>query len=470
VILDERTIYIDDDCSVSTDPVLPLRVAAAAALHRAYISRDSLERMARETPEMPARWPEDARFLLTDLLLVGHAAIPVIEALDQLGLWHRMIPEWEPCRSKPQRNAYHRFTVDRHLCEAAAQAAALVDRVDRPDLLVLGALFHDIGKGYEGDHTEVGIQLVDRIGGRMGYSDDEVTVLTSMVRHHLLLPDIATRRDLDDEGTIRSVAIQVGNVETLELLAALTEADSIATGPAAWGAWRADLVNELVRRTAHSLRGGDVHEMKDAPFPTDEHRVLLARRELIIDGAGDTVTVIAPDRPGLFSRVAGALALNGVDVVHAVGHSEDGMAIEVLRVVSMFDNELNWPKVSGDIERAVDGKIALRARLAERARTYRSRPATAARAVEPKVVIDNHSSDVATVVEVVAPDGVGVLYRITTALLESDLDIVSAKIETLGSQVIDAFYVRDRKGAKIVDDQYLVEIERAILYALTVDL
>jgi [protein-PII] uridylyltransferase len=470
VILDERTIYIDDDCAVNADPVLPLRVAAAAALHRAYISRDSLERMARETPHMPAQWPDDARFLLTDLLLVGHAAIPVIEALDQLGLWHRMIPEWEPCRSKPQRNAYHRFTVDRHLCEAAAQAAALVDRVDRPDLLVLGALFHDIGKGYVGDHTEVGIQLVDRIGGRMGYSDDEVTVLTSMVRHHLLLPDIATRRDLDDEGTIRSVAVQVGNVETLELLAALTEADSIATGPAAWGAWKADLVNELVRRTAHSLRGGDVHEMKDAPFPTDEHRVLLARRELIIDGVGDTVTVIAPDRPGLFSRVAGALALNGVDVVHASGHSEDGMAIEVLRVVSMFDNELNWPKVSSDIERAVDGKIALRARLAERARTYRSRPATAARPVEPKVVIDNHSSDVATVVEVVAPDGVGVLYRITTALLESDLDIVSAKIETLGSQVIDAFYVRDRKGAKVVDDQYLVEIERAILYALTVDL
>ena len=250
----------------------------------------------------------------------------------------------------------------------------------------------------------------------------------------------------------------------------MTEADSIATGPAAWGAWKADLVNELVRRTAHSLRGGDVHEMKDAPFPTDEHRVLLARRQLIIDGVGDTVTVIAPDRPGLFSRVAGALALNGVDVVHASGHAEDGMAIEVLRVVSMFDNELNWPKVSGDIERAVDGKIALRARLAERARTYRVRPATAARPVEPKVVIDNHSSDVATVVEVVAPDGVGVLYRITTALLESDLDIVSAKIETLGSQVIDAFYVRDRKGAKVVDDQYLVEIERAILYALTVDL
>jgi [protein-PII] uridylyltransferase len=470
VILDERTIYVSDDHEVENDPVLPLRVALGAAQHRASVSRASLEQMARETPPMPSPWPDDARFLLTDLLLVGHPAIPVIEALDQLGLWHRMIPEWEPCRSRPQRNAYHRFTVDRHLCEAAAEAAALVDRVDRPDLLLLGALFHDIGKGYAGDHTEVGIQLVDRIGARMGYSDDEVAVLTSLVRHHLLLPDVATRRDLDDEGTIRSVAVQVGNVETLELLAALTEADSIATGPAAWGAWRAELVNELVRRTAHSLRGGDVQEMKEAPFPTDEHRVLLARGELIIDGVGDTVTIVAPDRPGLFSRVAGALALNGVDVVHASVHSEDGMALEVLRVVSMFGNEVNWPKVSSDISRAVDGKIALRRRLAERARTYGIRPAIAARPVEPKVVIDNHTSDGATVIEIIAPDGVGVLYRITTALLECDLDIVSAKIETLGAQVIDAFYVRDARGDKIIDTQYLGEIEQAILYALTVQL
>ena len=101
----------------------------------------------------------------------------------------------------------------------------------------------------------------------MGFSDDEVAVLTSMVRHHLLLPDVATRRDLDDDGTIRSVAVQVGNVETLELLAALTEADSIATGPAAWGAWKAELVNELVRRTAHSLRGGDVQRDEGCAVP-----------------------------------------------------------------------------------------------------------------------------------------------------------------------------------------------------------
>ena len=416
---------------------------------------------------MPEPWPDAARFLLSDLLLVGRPAIPVIEALDQLGLWHRLIPEWEPCRSKPQRNAYHRFTVDRHLCEAAAEAAELVDRVDRPDLLVLGALFHDIGKGYPGDHTEVGIELVDRITSRMGYPDDEVAVLTSMVRHHLLLPDVATRRDLDDGGTISSVAVQVGNVETLELLAALTEADSIATGPAAWGSWKAELVAELVGRTAHMLRGGSADELrKDAAFPTDQHRVLLSRRELVIQGENDTLTLVSPDRLGLFSRVAGALALNGVDIVHASVHSEDGMALEVLRVKSAFDSPLNWTRISTDIGRAVDGRLALRARLAERAEAYVGQRARSARPVASQVIFDNDASSSATVIEVSAPDGIGVLFRITQALMECDLDIVSAKIETLGAQVVDSFYVRDRTGGKVTEPEYLKEVERALLYAL----
>jgi len=332
---------------------------------------------------------------------------------------------------------------------------------------VLGALFHDIGKGYPGDHTEVGIGLVDAIASRLGYDEDEIAVLISMVRHHLLLPDVATRRELDDEGTIRSVAQQVGNVETLELLSALTEADSIATGPAAWGTWKAGLVAELVRRTTHYLRGDEVRSNADAAFPNEAQRAMLALRRLIVEGDGDTLTVVAPDRPGLFCRVAGALALNGIDVVNAAGHSEDGMAIEVIHAKSAFDAAPNWSKVCADVERAVEGRLAISARLAERAQTYRSRKVLSARPVRPRVVVDNFTSDNATVVEVVAPDGVGVLYRILTALLECDLDIVRAKIQTLGAEVIDAFYVRDRAGQKVEDTAYLTEIERAVLHALS---
>ena len=470
VVLEERTVRLAPTCNVAGDPAIALRVGLAAATQRAFIDRAALERMATEMPMMPKPWPDEARWLLTDLLMVGHPAIPVLEALDQLGLVHRMIPEWEPCRSRPQRNAYHRFTVDRHLFEAAAEAAKLVDRVDRPDLLVLGALFHDIGKGYPGDHVEVGIQIVDRIAARMGFADEEVAVLVSMVRHHLLLPDVGTRRDLDDDGTIRSVATQVGSVETLELLHALTEADSIATGPAAWGQWKAGLVAQLVRRTAHVLRGGDASEMVEVPFPTAEHRALLAERRLIVQGDAGTLTIVAPDRPGLFSRVAGTLALNGVDVVDASAHTEMGMALEVFRVKSVFGDEPNWRRVRADVERALAGRLALRARLAERARTYPAPKATNARPKAPRVVVDNHTSDLATVVEVEAPDGIGVLYRITQALLECDLDIVSAKVQTLGSDAIDAFYVRDGLGAKIEDHAYLAEIERAVLHALAGEL
>ena len=470
VVLEERTVRLAPTCNVAGDPAIALRVGLAAATQRAFIDRAALERMATEMPMMPKPWPDEARWLLTDLLMVGHPAIPVLEALDQLGLVHRMIPEWEPCRSRPQRNAYHRFTVDRHLFEAAAEAAKLVDRVDRPDLLVLGALFHDIGKGYPGDHVEVGIQIVDRIAARMGFAGEEVAVLVSMVRHHLLLPDVGTRRDLDDDGTIRSVATQVGSVETLELLHALTEADSIATGPAAWGQWKAGLVAQLVRRTAHVLRGGDASEMVEVPFPTAEHRALLAERRLIVQGDAGTLTIVAPDRPGLFSRVAGTLALNGVDVVDASAHTEMGMALEVFRVKSVFGDEPNWLRVRADVERALAGRLALRARLAERARTYPAPKATNARPKAPRVVVDNHTSDLATVVEVEAPDGIGVLYRITQALLECDLDIVSAKVQTLGSDAIDAFYVRDGLGAKIEDHAYLAEIERAVLHALAGEL
>ena len=142
-------------------------------------------------------------------------------------------------RSRPQRNAYHRFTVDRHLWEAAANASQLVDLVSRPDLLVLGALLHDLGKGYPGDHTEVGIELVQRARHRDSASPEhDVDVLVAMVRHHLLLPDVAMRRDLADPATIQLVAEQVGNQEVLDLLHALTIADSKATGPSAWGTGR----------------------------------------------------------------------------------------------------------------------------------------------------------------------------------------------------------------------------------------
>ena len=466
VVLRDGEVHLTADAQVGADPTLVLRAAAAAASAGVRIHRASLDRLAAEAAPPPEPWPDEVRRALVDLLLAGHRAIPVIEALDQLGLWVHVLPEWEAVRSKPQRNAYHRFTVDRHLIEAAANAAGLVARTDRPDLLVLGTLLHDIGKGFPGDHTEVGIELLATIGPRLGLPPADVATLQAMVRHHLLLPDVATRRDLDDTATITAVAEAVQDQRTLGLLAALTEADSLATGPAAWGRWKAELVRDLVRRVSHVLGGGTPEEVRD-DFPTAAHLELVAAGRQVLQGDGDRLTVVTPDRPGVFSRVTGVLALNGLDVLDAAVASVDGMALEVLKVESSFGPTISWDKVVGELASALEGRLALQARLAERARAYGGRRGAAPLLQEPpRVLVDNDASRAATVVEVHAPDSMGVLYRITRALSELDLDIVSAKVQTLGDRVVDAFYVRGPAG-KVEDPGMLVEIERALLHELS---
>jgi [protein-PII] uridylyltransferase len=336
--------------------------------------------------------------------------------------------------------------------------------VSRPDLLLVGTWLHDIGKGFPGDHTEAGMAVVEKIGARMGFPPDDVSVLVDLVRHHLLLPDMATRRDLRDPRTAELVAETVGRRDVLELLAALTEADSLATGPAAWSEWKAGLVRELADRAGHLLAGGTADAAPS--LVTEELRQLMEDRRLrvLVDGA--RVTVIAPDRPGLFARVAGALALHGLDVRSAAVGSERGMAVEVFDVQPAF-GEPDWARVSDDVSRAVAGRLAIDARLAERARAYGARrPSAAGGPAAPRVLVDNDASATATVVEVRAPDRIGVLYRITRALAECDLDVHSAKISTLGHEVVDAFYVCDQTGEKVMDAEHLRAIEQAVLAEL----
>ncbi|MAU02405.1 MAG: [protein-PII] uridylyltransferase [Acidimicrobiaceae bacterium] len=467
MFLEDGLIHLAASASFD-DPLAVLRCAQAAAGHEALLGRRSLERLAAEATPLPEPWPEEARRLFVDLLATGEPAVAVIEDLDQMGLFVPILPEWEPCRSRPQRNAYHRFTVDRHLLVAAAEAALLVDRVQRPDLLLVGALLHDIGKGYPGDHTEVGQELVATIAPRMGFPAADVDHLVAMVEHHLLLPDVATRRDLDDDGTIRSVADAVGDRQLLALLGALTEADSIATGPSAWSSWKAELVEELVRRVDHVLAGGEFDEADAGRFPDAEQRELLEGEGLVVRGDGSTLTVAADDRTGSFSKIAGVLALNGAGVVWAAAHSENARALSVFRVQGAFGEALDWEHIRRQVELALEGRLAVAARLGDRSRTYRTAP-TSARPAKPRVAVDNRTSVSATVLEVTCPDGVGVLYRITRAFAELDLDIVSARVQTLGSDVVDAFYVRDVSGSKIVDAEHLAEIELAVLRWIDVD-
>ncbi len=467
VVLRNGEVELAATADPSSDATLVLQTAVAAARHQCRIGRASLDRLADEVEGWPGTWPVGATDDLIALLLEGHRAIPVLESLDQRDLVARLLPEWAPVRSRPQRNAYHRFTVDRHLWEAAANAAGLVHRVTRPDLLVLGALFHDLGKGYPGDHTDVGMDLVRTVGPKLGLGPADVDILVTMVEQHLLLPDVAMRRDLTDAATIEQVATAVGTVEVLDLLHALTEADSLATGPSAWGDWKEGLVNELVARVRHVLGGGDVAEVTWRLFPDAETLAVMAAGELDIARRGDVITVVNPDVSGTFSRIAGVLSLHGLDVVTAQAHSDEGgMAASQFRIV-VPDGGINWRAVRSDLERALGHRLAIEARLAERAATYRRRRRTQAAAPgPPSVVFDDAASSNATVIVVRAVTRIGILHRISKALGELGLDIRHATVQTIGMEVVDTFYVR-ADGKLVTDAAYRKEIHRALLHAVT---
>jgi [protein-PII] uridylyltransferase len=463
VTIDE--VILIDGADITGDPSLALRLAAVAAEKNLPISRDALNVLGRKAPAPSVPWSDQLRGTLVRVLATGPPAIAALEALDQRRLLERYVPEWASVRNKPQRNPYHRFTVDRHLLEATANAATLAHRVHRADLLLLGTFLHDIGKGFPGDHTDVGITLVDEIGHRLGLPDEDVETLVTMVRLHLLLPDSATKRDLDDPATAERVAKEVGNRSTLELLAALVEADSLATGPSAWGTWKAGLVAELVERTNRLLAGEPAIE--PTPWVTDELRAIMdsvrTHGEPALSIEDPIVTVVATDHSGLLSEVTGVLALHGLNVRSATVSGEDEMAVEIFTVEPARGR---WPKVarlSDDLAAIMAGKLSIDAQLTERARTYRREPKfTRPNLVSTQVTVDNNASATATVVEVRAEDVVGQLHRITQALVDCRLDVISAKVSTFGAAVVDAFYVRDPNGGKVTDTHAIATLELTV--------
>jgi len=467
VLRDDEIVALAD--APMDDASLPLRVAAAAAQTGAPIARATLERLRAEAASPRDPWPPEMRDALVALFRTGVAAIAPFEALDQYGLIARVLPEWAAVRSRVQHNPYHRFTVDRHLLEAAVQASALVERVDRPDLLLIGAWLHDLGKGYPGDHTDAGVDLMTRIAPRMGFAPHDIDVLILLVRDHLLLADAATRRDIRDPATSARVAGEVRDVSTLELLAALTEADSKATGETAWSTWKAALLDELVQRVSDVLEGAQPVPKTQELEPRLLALVGEANGNVLVRGDGDEVVVVAPDRPGLFCHLAGVLALQGLDVLAAdVMSSHEAVAVDEFRVSASHGEPPNWERFRENVEKVLDGRLALEARLGDRARTYNTRlGGDDSTRVTPSVTIHNDASAHASVVEVRAADAVGVLYRITRAFYDLRLDIRHAKVQTQGHAVVDSFYVVDQYGAKLEDESRIAELRRAVLFELS---
>ncbi len=441
VVSQNGEVVLARDADPWADPVLVLRVARAAAAADLPIAPYTLTRLSTEAGPLPEPWPATARAEFVALLGTGARALAPLEALDQYGLLSRLIPEWEAVRFKAQHNPVHRYTVDRHLTETAVKASEFAAEVSRPDLLLIGALLHDLGKGYPGDHSVVGERLARRVAMRMGYDAADAETVAAMARHHLLLPDTATRRDLDDPSTIGIVTAAIeDSASLLELLHWLTIADAAATGPAAWSDWKAALVNQLVRRTRRILGGGSM----PPPEPPSATVVELARQgELRVAIEDSDVIVVAPDAPGLLSATSGLLALHSLDVQAADVRTTAGMAVNRFTVTPRFGELPDPALLTNDLRRILAGTLALDDRLRAKEATYR-RGEAEVRA--PRLLwFDDEATD-ASVLEVRAPDAIGLLHWVTAALEQCRVDIRSARISSLGSFVVDAFYLTDTDG------------------------
>lgn len=388
----------------------------------------------------------------------------------------------------------------------AADAAGEWDR------LLLATLFHDLGKGDpEEDHSVRGERLARAAALRMGLPPEEADEIAWLVRQHLTLTTTAVRRNVDDESLVVELAETVGSVSRLRLLYLLSVADGLATGSAAWTPWKATLVGDLFTRVFHLLDRGELVSQRASllakarsadlraaleSFPAedvDRHLAAMPRAWLLSQSTHALVTqsrvmlrvvpgklphveahlfaepdvwevvVVAPDRPGLFSKVSGVLALHGLNVLTAqIFTRSDDVALEVFRVTGPGER---FDRVARDVAKALRGRLSLDVRLDEKRQQYAGRVAKGARKA-PVVTVANDVSDFYTVIEAHAADRVGLLYAITRALADLELDVHLAKVGTYGEDVVDAFYVRDLEGQKVSDPEHVQEIERTILHAL----
>ncbi|MGH3736790.1 MAG: HD domain-containing protein, partial [Micromonosporaceae bacterium] len=430
----------------------------------------TLRRMAEVAPPLPNPWPPRALHALLGLLGAGSGLVAAWEACDRYGLVQRWLPEWQRVRSLPQRNPVHLYTVDRHLVQAASKAAELTREVARPDLLLLGTLLHDIGKGLPGDHSQAGAPIAQQVCRRLGLTTSDTELVCRLVRHHLLLADTATRRDLADPATIELVAGVVEDSATLDLLYALTRADAAGAGPLAWTDWKGRLVTELVRRTHRLLDTGEVpppeppeHALVDlAAGPLPAVRVRFgAARDATPPGPGgsaDTVAVVADDRRGLLAAVAGVLAVHRLDVYSANTLTIGDTAVLECAVRPQYGTPPDPELLTTELRRAVAGQFPLAERVGARERAHRGSAVAA-----PRVVWLHEAASHGTVLELRAADSPGLLYRVAHALEETGAAVRAARICTLGADVVDSFYLT----GEYADPAARAAVESAVLAACT---
>jgi len=430
-----------------------------------------------------------------------------------------------------QFNMYHHYTVDEHLIRAVGNVAAIergehsdetplstevVKRVQSRAALYCAVLLHDMAKGLPGDHSDVGAEIARSLCPRLGMSPADTQAVAWLVKNHLLMSDIAQRRDVADPQTVRDFVAQVQSPELLRLLLVLTVADIKAVGPGVWNGWKGQLLRELYYAAEQMMMGGDQAPGRGARVaaakaalaerladftPGQRDRALTrqydtywlsfeaeeqerhARAIAKAEAEGELIALeptinafravteimlYTPDHAGLFSQFAGAIAMSGGSIVDAkVFTTTDGFALDVFSVQDAegeaFADTERLGRLRQTITRTLRGEIWPRRELMAR-RPLKSR--ASAFKIPPKVRFDNEASRLATVVEVECLDRVGLLYDVTQALFESGLSITTAMVATYGERAVDVFYVRDGFGHKIIHPERQAAIERQLNKAL----
>lgn len=447
-------VILDQQARPDKDPLLLLRAAAEASERGLVLAPNTSANLARTAPPLPNPWPGQARDLLVRML-AGPGLLGVWETLEATGALRKILPEWERVRLLPHASVVHRFTVDRHLVETCCEAGRLIRRVGRPDVLLVAALLHDIGKGESGDHSLMGTPIAEEIALRMGFDPVEIALISKLVRWHLLLPEIAMSRDLDDPATIAQVAQTVGDSESLELLAALTEADARATSPKAWSPWRASMVTELAARVRRELADPQVgSHIAEAVHPSDgipqRQGVLLVEDH----GDGSTVTVTASDRGGLLADVSALFALHRIQVRAARIWTQGEVAISEWEVAATeLDPALMRQRLKTIIANRLTGPELLPDGMSDVS-------------IPPEVLSHPGASTTASVVEIRSSDRLGLVHAVCRTLAREGVNIRSAHLSTLGPQAVDVFYLEDSLGGKLAPD-HLEWVRALLVKALT---
>ncbi|OYU17662.1 MAG: [protein-PII] uridylyltransferase [Rhodobacteraceae bacterium PARR1] len=510
---------------------LNLLRAFEEALRTAYLLHPNVMRLIAANLDRiddDMRADPEAVQIFIDLLLKHGNPERALRRMNELGVLGTFIPDFEPIVAMMQFNLYHHYTVDEHIIQCISILAQiergelveelpvvsgiLKDGIDRK-VMYLALFLHDIGKGRPEDHSIIGAQIARRICPRLGLTVEESETVEWLVRYHLLMSDMAQKRDIGDPRTVRDFAKAVKTRKRLDLLTVLTVCDIRGVGPGTWNNWKAMLLRQLYQQTFDALEGGletvnrEKREdeakaalrdaLRDWPaerlaqetarhyvpywqgLSTDTQSVFarlltdLPDNEIRIDLHPDAhrdatrACFALVDHPGIFSRLAGALALVGANVVDARTYtSKDGYATAVFWVQDIDGKPYEisrLPRLRQMIHRTLGGEIKPRD-------AFRDRDKVKKREREFRfpthITFDNEGSEIYTIIEVDTRDRPGLLFDLTRTLAANNIYIASAVIATFGAQVVDSFYVKDMFGLKLHQKSRQEALEKKLRQAM----